>query len=51
VKDNGYDWQAVAAPVRWGVDGGRNFKIGSDGVIYYNTTEGDTTNFTDVLGN
>jgi hypothetical protein len=45
------DWWAVATPARWGVDGNRNFKIDSSGVIYYNKTEGDTTNFGTVLGN
>ncbi len=44
------DWCAFAYPGIWGKGRERNFKITGDGVIYYNDTKGDTTNFTKVLG-
>ena len=37
------DWCAIATPGDWGKDGERNFKISSDGIIYYNVTENDKT--------
>jgi len=48
VNEDGTEWFAIATPVRWGIDGSRNFKIDITGVTYYNTTEGDTTNFKDA---
>jgi hypothetical protein len=50
VNADNTDWCAIAYPARWFMDGSRNFKITSDGVIRYNETEGDTTNFPRVLG-
>jgi hypothetical protein len=46
---DGWDWCAFATPVRWGIDGTRNFRITSDGVIRYNETE-NSSEFTEVLG-
>ncbi len=50
VNSDNSGWRAFAYPGTWGTDGERNFKMTSDGVIYYNDTKGDTTNFTKVLG-
>jgi hypothetical protein len=50
VNADNTDWCCIATPGTWGVDGERNFKVTSDGTIYYNATDGDTTNFTKVLG-
>jgi hypothetical protein len=52
VSADNTDWCAIAYPARWGFhgDGQRNFKITSDGTLYYNTTKSDLTNFTEVLG-
>lgn len=50
VNEDGTEWWAIATPVKWGVDGSRNFKVEMDGVIYQNTTEGDTTKFEDESG-
>ena len=44
------DWCCIATPANWQKDGARNFKLTSNGVIYYNTTENDKTNFTSVVG-
>ena len=50
VNADNSDWWAIATPGTWWTDGERNFKIDSNGVIYWNDTEGDTTNFPKVLG-
>jgi hypothetical protein len=43
------DWYAIAMPGNWGRDGERNFKITSDGIIYWNETERSVV-FKNVLG-
>ena len=45
VNADNSDWCAIAYPGTWDKDGVRNLIITSDGVIRYNETEGDTTNF------
>ena len=50
VNADNTDWCAFCIPAKWGEDEYRNLKIGSDGVIRYNQTEGDTTNFPYILG-
>ena len=50
VNADNTDWWAIATPGTWWTDGERNFKLTSDGVIRYNATEGDVTNFPKVLG-
>ena len=50
VNADNSDWWAMAYPGTWAMDGDRNFIIRSDGVIRYNKTEGDLTNFPYVLG-
>lgn len=43
------DWCAIATPGNWARDGERNFKITSEGIIYFNDTEGSTI-FEKMLG-
>ena len=50
VNGTNTDWCVIATPGVWAKDGERNFKISSDGVIYYNPTSGDVTTWTTVLG-
>ena len=50
VDGSNTDWCAIATPGIWAKDGERNFKISSDGVIYYNATPADVTTWNTVLG-
>jgi len=50
VNADNSDWCCIAYPDTWDRDGERNLKVGSDGIIRYNETEGNTTNFPYVLG-
>ncbi len=50
VNANNSDWCAIAYPATWAKTGERNLMIGRDGVIYYNLTQNDHTNWTQILG-
>lgn len=50
VSEDGSDWYAIATPELWEKDGARNFKIGREGIIYYNETRGDTQTWDRILG-
>jgi prepilin-type N-terminal cleavage/methylation domain-containing protein len=50
VNGNNSDWCAIAYPSNWGKTGQRNFKIERDGVIRYNATQNDLSDWSRVLG-
>ncbi len=49
VNEDNSDWCCIAAPAEWREGFARNWKINREGVICYNETEGDLTNFTKVF--
>jgi hypothetical protein len=50
VNADNSDWCCIASPSIWDEENNRNFKITSDGIMYYNIVKGDLINFTAVFG-